>query len=110
MLRTPLKRRRSKPRKGRTRDLAYMAWCAKQPCLVSGRFGVTLHHVRSFGSGRDDRRVVPLMAEFHLIQHGKLSIEGLGKQEFERRFEIDLEAEIIRLNALFEELPDKTKT
>lgn len=48
--------------------------------------------------------MVPLMAEFHLIQHGNLSIEALGKTAFERRFEIDLEAEIVRLTSLFEEL------
>ncbi len=108
--RSPIKRRRSAARRGRLVDKAYLKWCGKQQCLVSGRFGVTLHHVRSFGSARDDRRVVPLMAQFHLIQHGETSIEALGKTAFEKRFEIDLEAEILRLNILYEELSDKTET
>ncbi len=109
MQRTPLKRRRAKPRKGRTRDLAFLDFVGRQPCLVSGRFGVTVHHVRNYGA-RDDRRTVPLAAEFHLYQSGPLSIERLGRREFERRFEIDLEAEILRLNILYEELSDKTGT
>ncbi len=103
MQRTPLKRRRAKPRKGRIADTKFLAWCATQPCIVSGRFGVTLHHVRRFGEQKQDRRVVPLMAQFHLIQHGETSIEALGKTAFERRFEVDLEAEILRLNRIFEE-------
>ncbi len=98
-----MKRKRSVARRGRLVDKAYLSWCSTQPCLVSGRFGVTVHHVRNF-SPKDDRRTVPLMAEFHLYQHGPMSIEALGRKEFERRFEIDLEAEIIRLNSLYKDL------
>jgi len=75
---------------------------AHWPCLVSGK-RATLHHVRRYGEQKNDRRVVPLAPEYHLIQAGpQTSIEALGKKKFEARYGIDLEAAIVRFNTLYE--------
>lgn len=101
--RSPIKRRRpGKPRKGRVTDKSYLAWIHTQPCLVSGRLGVTAHHVRFCGSPKNDRRTVPLMAEYHLIGYGPTSVEALGKGKFQKLHGVDLEAAIVRYNQLYE--------
>lgn len=76
---------------------------AAMPCLVSGKHGVTLHHVTGYADkpgrfSRDDWLVVPLAPEFHLIQHGpRWSVEALGHQGFFRIHGIDLLQEAMRL-------------
>lgn len=81
----------------------YHEWVAEQPCLVTGRFGVTLHHVTGYADrpgriARDDYLVVPLVPEFHLIQHGpRWSVEALGHQGFYRVHGIDLYQEAMLL-------------
>ncbi|MGD0497513.1 MAG: hypothetical protein ABSC23_03655 [Bryobacteraceae bacterium] len=97
-----VKARRSKPRRGRGVDKAYLAWIAKQPCMISGR-RATVHHVRRFGEPKDDRRTLPLAPEFHQIQAGpESSIEALGKAKFEDRYGVDIEASIKRYNARYD--------
>lgn len=74
-----------------------------QPCLVSGQYGVTLHHVTGYADkpgrfSRSDWLVVPLAPEYHLIQFGpKESVEALGHQGFFLTYGIDLLAEAERL-------------
>ena len=95
------KARRSKPRRGRVVDKAFLAWMAAQPCMISGR-RATVHHVRRCGEPKDDRRTLPLAPEYHLIQHGpKTSIEALGKAKFEARYRVNLEAAILEYNARY---------
>lgn len=101
--RTPIKARRSKLRKGRVVDKAFLAFVASQPCLVSGRRPATVHHVRQYGSPKNDRRTVPLLAEFHMHDFGPTSVERLGKAEFERVHGVDLEGAILRLNKEYDE-------
>jgi hypothetical protein len=73
------------------------------PCLVSGQYGVTLHHVTGYADrdgrfSRDDWLVVPLAPEYHLIQFGpRGSVEALGHQGFFETYGIDLLAEAQRL-------------
>lgn len=73
-----------------------MEWVAQQPCLVSGGFGVTLHHVTGYADrmgrfSRSHRLVVPLKPEYHLIQHGPFySVEALGHRGFYEHWGIDL--------------------
>lgn len=73
------------------------------PCLVSGRRPVTVHHVTGYADRmgrftRSPRLVVPLAAEYHLIQHGpRDSVEALGHRGFFKRHGIDLFAEAQRL-------------
>ena len=95
--------RRRKPRQGRVVDKEYLGFIAQQPCIVTGDRGVTIHHVRRWGSPKDDRRTVPLVAELHMRTHefpGQLCVER-GKRIFEAFWGVDLEREIERLNALY---------
>ncbi len=93
-------KRRSKPRRGRIVDKTYLAWIAAQPCLICGE-PATVHHIRSFGSAKDDTRTLPLAPRYHMIQWGPESIESLGKIKFQERHGVDLEAEITRLQQLY---------
>lgn len=83
----------------------HMEWVAEQPCLVSGKRPVTLHHVTGYADrmgrfSRSHRLVVPLAPEYHLIQHGpKMSVEALGHRGFFQEWGIDLLAEARRLEA-----------
>lgn len=86
----------------------HMDRIAGLPCLVSGRHPVTLHHpTASIHGGRVARShslVVPLAAEFHLIQFGPhFSVERLGHGGFFRKWGIDLmaEAETLKLESQY---------
>jgi len=86
-------------------EKAHIARVAGMPCLVSGRRPVTVHHVTGYADrmgrfARSHRLVVPLAAEYHLIQHGpKTSVEALGHRGFFDTYGIDLLAEARRLEA-----------
>lgn len=106
MKRSPIKRRRSKPRRGRVVDTARLAWMATQPCLISGEMDATTHHVREYGSPKDDTRTIRLAWRYHL--HGfsgkpNLSIEHLGKKKFEAAHGIVIEDEIAKYNRRYEQ-------
>src|SRR5579864_2907188 len=95
---------RKKPRRGRLRDQAYLDWLHTQPSIVpthdekcSSPCRLTVHHVRRYGEQRDDRRGVPLWMCRHVYTFGGSTVEH-GKTAFEKRFGIDLEQEIKRLN------------
>lgn len=85
----------------------HMQFVAEQPCLVSGEYGVTLHHVTGYADrigrfSRSHRLIVPLRPEYHLIQHDPhqtLSVEALGHRGFYREHGIDLLAEARKLEA-----------
>jgi hypothetical protein len=102
MLRRSTIKRKAKPYKP-MEVKRYHDSIAKRPCLVSGKYGVTIHHVTGYADrpgriARSDWLVVPLLAEFHLIQHGpRWSVEALGHQGFFRIHGIDLYAEAVRL-------------
>lgn len=94
---------RSKPRRGRVHDPRYLAFVAAQPCIVTGQSPVTVHHVRRFGSPKDDYRTVPIVAPLHMLTNetpGLPCVER-GKRRFEETWGVSLEAEIRRLNALY---------
>jgi hypothetical protein len=94
---------RSATRRRVGKDKVYLNWLHSQPCIVTGQLPVTVHHVRSFGSRREDRRGVPLIASLHMLTHevpGVPCVER-GKQLFQSVWCVDLEAEIIRLNELY---------
>ena len=80
-------------------EKAHMDRVAGLPCLVSGKRGVTLHHVTACADRmgrlpRSHRLIVPLRPEFHLIQHGpRSSVEALGHRGFFALYGIDLLAE-----------------
>ena len=88
-------------RRGRLVDPRYLAWCATQPCCISGELPATTHHVREFGSPKNDHRVIRLAERFHLHDAGMLSIERLSKPDFERVHSLRIETEIQKLRALW---------
>lgn len=74
----------------------YHAWVLDQPCVVTGRYGVTKHHVTASRDGgrftRSHWIVVPLTADLHLIQEGpRESVEALNHGGFYERHGVDLE-------------------
>ena len=105
MPRIPLKRKRHKLRRGRVIDRDYLAWMHGHPCLVavhghrwdcSG--AITVHHVREHGSPKDDHRTLTLCQAHHLAGFGPSAIHKLGKAAWQRRFGIDIEADIRSYN------------
>lgn len=108
----PLKRTRvqpirSKPRRGRVRDKAFMEFVATtKDCILVGKHlchpWITLHHVKECpGAPKNDRRVIRLCANGHLHAFHKESIEH-GRVKWEQRWGIDLEAVIVAQNAEYE--------
>lgn len=63
----------------------------------------TVHHVRTLGSPKDDTRTLPLAPRYHMIQWGTESIEALGKKKFQERHGVNIEAEISRLQQLYQD-------
>lgn len=96
-----LRARRGGAGRGRVIDRPYLAWCALQPCCVTGEYVATTHHVRAFGSPKNDRRVIRLVRRFHLHDAGPLSIGRLSKAEFEAVHSISIERETGKLRALW---------
>ncbi len=101
--RSPVRRKRKAPRRGRVQDRDFLEWMHEQHrCAVHGVGGCvtpfSVHHVRFCGSGRDDRRVLGLCYALHLHGWGENSIERLGKDAFEREHRVSIEAEIARYN------------
>lgn len=82
--------KRAKPRRGRLVDKTYLAWCAKRPCCVTNRLPAQSHHIREFGSPKNDHLVIRLVPELHLHEAGMFSIERLGKQKFEAHWHVDI--------------------
>lgn len=78
----------------------YHKWVLEQPCVVTGRYGVTKHHVTASRDGgrftRSHWIVVPLIRELHLIQDGpEDSVEALGHDGFYARHGVDLEIDAL---------------
>lgn len=83
------------------RDDDFLAWIRKQPCLVSARSGSEAAHVTPPGHAKlskkvSDYRTVPLTAEYH--RFGRYSLHRLGRAEFERFHNVDLNEEMLRLH------------
>ncbi len=94
---TRIRHRARRPRRGVVRDLAYLAFVHTQPCMAHGancpRFVGAIsnrpeaHHIDN--NHRNDRRAVPLCRLAHQYST-KPSREAM-------------EAEVLRLNALYEQ-------
>jgi hypothetical protein len=93
----------TKNKVGKDRD--YLEWLHLQPCIVTGRLNVTVHHVKECPGGpRVDRRGVPLVHELHMLTHevsGQPCVER-GRERFEEFWQVDIEWEIKRLNMVYE--------
>lgn len=103
-LRSPIPRRRSKPRRGRLVDRNFLTWMHTQPCLVTGEWPVTVHHVRFCGSPKNDRRTIALVARLHMRgceQPGIPCVER-GKRVFEEFHGVNIEHAIANYNRRFD--------
>ena len=73
----------------------YHDWILQQPCVVTGRYGVTIHHVTASRDGgrftRSHWIVVPLIRELHQHDHGQQSVERLNHGGFYEKHGTDLE-------------------
>jgi hypothetical protein len=98
----PLSPVRKAPRRGRVKDPAYLSWCAKRPCCVTGELPATTHHLRTMGSSKDDTRVVRLVKRLHLHDAGVDSIERIGRRAFELKWGVCLDGEAKTLRALYD--------
>jgi hypothetical protein len=98
------------------RDADYIAWIRKQPCVILHRYGhvikrgafwyvahfcaspVQACHLTSRGAGGSDRggNVVSMCAILHDQQHTQ------GLESFQKNWGVDLRAEALRLQALYE--------
>jgi len=88
------------PKSPPARDDAYKAWISSKPCLIPGCIRRTeVAHVGTTGKGTgqkcSDYEAVPLCYYHHHEQHCR------GVKWFQRRYRVDFEKEIVRLNALY---------
>ncbi len=96
--RVAVKKKRSTPRRGRVIDREYLAWLHTQPGVVFGGKTHSVHHVREFGSPKNDYRSLPLEFGYHQIHEGAESIEAIGKTKWQILHGVSIEGEIARLN------------
>ena len=98
--RSPIPKRRSKPRRGRVYDPDFMAFChATFGCQAAHSGGCdgpnTFHHVKAGpGAQKDDTRGLMLCFNHHEAQGLPNSIENLGKRKFELAHGIDIEERV----------------
>lgn len=73
----------------------YRDWLFRQPCVVTGRYDVTRHHVTAHRDGgrytRSHWIAVPLVRELHQHDYGKQSVERLNHGGFYDEHGVDLE-------------------
>ena len=97
---------RSYTKNKKYKDKKYLEWMHLQPCMITGSLhNLTAHHVRNFGSIKDDRRTVPLVRHLHQLPwkiSGQPCVEE-GKKKFEEYWHVDLEAAIVKYNLLYEQ-------
>lgn len=98
--RSPIrKKRKGGPRRGRVVDQDYLDWIHTQKCVIfhTAWGEVEAHHVRSFGSMKDDTRTIPLCPRHHRLTAsvaGVICVEQ-GKLRFEEWYGVNLEALIL---------------
>lgn len=73
----------------------YLAYVATLPCCVSGRGGVTVHHIvghglKAIGGKTHDLLAIPLAADLHLPNYPD-GLHTLGHKAWEARFGSQLE-------------------
>ena len=87
------KAKRAGKRRGRVYDRNRMAWAAQKPCQITGEFPATTHHVREFGSPKDDTRIIRLVDRLHMKTHAKAGVPCIedGKGIFEKFHGVKIE-------------------
>jgi len=82
----PNAKRPGPPRRGRVIDRNRLAWAAQKPCQITGEFPATTHHVREFGSPKDDTNIIRLVDYLHMKTAARPGIPCIedGKELFEK--------------------------
>jgi len=104
------------PKPKREKDDEFVRWLHGWKCCVPncGVWPVDAHHVKSRGAGGSDRQAIPL-CHFHHVMGGS-AVHKVGILTFQKMHAIDLEAQVERFNALyndgaegphFQHLPDR---
>jgi len=92
------------PKPTKVRNKAYVNWIRSLPCLITrSERGVDPHHCPKKGHGStssktDDTRCIPLRHDLHVELH------QTGKETFSRKYELDYEDVVSRLNKIWEEM------
>ena len=82
-------------------DTPYTEFIKTQPCLIGvGCIGQIInHHTKTKGSGGSDREQVPLCGGRHHPE-----VHTIGRDTFQKKYNINFGEEIKRLNALYERM------
>ena len=90
------------------KDPAKIAWLHQQTCAITGeKRNITVHHVRRYGSLRDDARAIPLVDRLHMLaslhprKRGEPCVEQ-GKTVFQNYWKVDLEELVERYQRMWE--------
>lgn len=98
--RTPVKKRRAGVRRGRVVNREFMEFVRQRKCILARKhnclFSTTFHHLRTCGSPKDDTWGVGLCWYGHFKAWSENSVEALGKDKFEKRWDISLTEEAQR--------------
>lgn len=108
MKRSPIKRKRSKPRRGRVVDRSYREFIASLPCCVCEKWGTKQDArteaahvgVRGIGQKCSDRDTLPICGRHH--RNGRFSHHVMGKGFWEF-WGIVIEDEIAKYNRRYEQ-------
>lgn len=90
----------TKVRPHRGDDPAKIAWMHTLGCMISGEYGVEVHHDRRLGGKATDKRTVPLKDRFH--RTGPFSVEKLGRQGFEKHHRISMDEQTASYEAMWQ--------
>lgn len=85
-------------------DTARLDWAAESPCQVTGEYPATTHHVRSYGSPKDDSRIMRLVARLHMktaALPGVPCVED-GKRVFEEFHGVEIKVLVRELRERYE--------
>lgn len=79
-----------------------VAQFSKLAAAYDCRGRLTIHHVREFGSPKNDRETIPLCRDHHLHDFSMFAIERLGKAKFEQYTGLSIQALIVYYNGAYD--------
>lgn len=87
--------KKNKSRQKTKAERDHLTWVASQPCMISGKRPVQVHHIRLNGEPRDHFKSIPLHYDYH---QGPEGIHTLGKYAWRDKYghELDMMEKIKR--------------
>ncbi|MBU2644481.1 DUF968 domain-containing protein [bacterium] len=80
---------KNKSRRKSAAEVAHLNWVASQPCMISGKRPVEVHHIRINGEPKDHFKTIPLHYDYHRGRYG--IHDGLGKYAWREQFGYELD-------------------